>query len=246
MARQKVPNLAKWFSSCGGWPPGPDLSVLTVGLAAGFLDEQDEDGLTALSLAVMSEWLDGAKELLDAGADTELRHFRTGNTALQMAVSYQRDQALIPMLLAGGAKADAPNHFGNTPRKHAALVGLGGLFAEVLMESIPLPEPLIQNAEHLASHYYPRFKIPDRDERETLKPGQAVSLYVYGPRVEGKQDTVKVRITARGGRRPHVRYSATVETPLEQTHLRPGETEVTFGPEHVATVWMPRPARKRK
>ena len=75
-------------------------------------------------------------------------------------------------------------------------------FDHVPHKEKPLPPPRIQNAEHLADHYHPRFKVPDREERETLKVGQAVTLYVYGPKSEAKQDTVKVRITARKGRRP--------------------------------------------
>jgi hypothetical protein len=108
-----------------------------------------------------------------------------------------------------------------------------------------MPEPRIQNAEHLADHYHPRFKIPDREERETMQVGRAVDLYVYGPKAEGKQDTVKVRITARSGRRPQVRYTATVETPIERTHLAPDTTEVEFGPENIASVYVPRPAEKK-
>ena len=107
-----------------------------------------------------------------------------------------------------------------------------------------MPEPRIQNAEHLADHYHPRFKIPDREERETMRVGQAVDLYVYGPKAEGKQDTVKVRITARSGRRPQVRYTATVETPIERTHLAPDTTEVEFGPENIASVYVTRIGRK--
>src|SRR5262249_36817788 len=109
----------------------------------------------------------------------------------------------------------------------------------------PLPPPRIQNAEHLADHYHLRFKIPDREERETMQVGQAVDLYVYGPKTETKQDTVKVRVTARSGRRPHARYSAAVETPIERTHLAPGTTAVEFGPENIASVYVPRPAKKR-
>src|SRR5262245_57545418 len=109
---------------------------------------------------------------------------------------------------------------------------------------MPLPPPRIQNAEHLADHYYPNFKIPDREERETMKVGQAVDLHVYGPKAETKQDRVKVRITARHGRRPRVRYTANVETPIEQTHLAAGTTEVEFGPENIATVYVPQPDKK--
>ena len=61
MPRQKVPNLAEWFSNCGSWGDHHDLKVLKAGLAAGYLDEQDESGMTALSLAVMSQWMDGTK-----------------------------------------------------------------------------------------------------------------------------------------------------------------------------------------
>jgi hypothetical protein len=117
------------------------------------------------------------------------------------------------------------------------------LFEHIPGGEVRMPEPRIQNAEHLADHYHPRFEIPDREERETLKPGQAVNLYVYGPRCESKQDTVKVRITARAGRRPKVRYVGLVETPLERTHLVGGRTEVEFGPEHVATVFVPQQDR---
>src|SRR5262249_15505010 len=109
----------------------------------------------------------------------------------------------------------------------------------------PLPPPRIQNAEHLADHYHPRFKIPDRKEREMMRVGQAVDLYVFGPKAETKQDTVKVRITARSGRRPRVRYTAAVETPIERTHLAAGTTVVEFGPENIASVYVPRSGKKK-
>jgi hypothetical protein len=96
----------------------------------------------------------------------------------------------------------------------------------------------LQNAEHLADHYHPRFKIPRREERETMRVGQAVDLYVYGPRTDGKQDTVKVRISEASGDRPNVRYQALVETPLAETHLADGTTVIEFGPEHIASVYM--------
>jgi hypothetical protein len=108
-----------------------------------------------------------------------------------------------------------------------------------------LPPPRIQNAEHLAEHYHPRFEIPDREERENVQVGQAVDLYVYGPKAEGKQDTVKVRITARSGRPPDVRYTATVETPLARTHLAEGTAVLKFGAEHIASVYVPRPDEKK-
>jgi hypothetical protein len=86
-------------------------------------------------------------------------------------------------------------------------------------------------------------QIPDREERKTLKVGVAVDLYVYGPKRDDKQDTVKVRITKWSGRRPNVRYTATVETLLKQTNLPRGTKEVEFGPENVASVYIPRETR---
>jgi hypothetical protein len=77
-----------------------------------------------------------------------------------------------------------------------------------------------------------------------MQVGQAVELYVYGPKAETKQDTVKVRITAITGNRPNVRFTATVETPIEQTHLSAGTTFVDFGPENIASVYVTRPPKE--
>jgi hypothetical protein len=208
------------------------------------LNEQDEYGMTGLCLAVMSAWKEGVDELLRAGADTELHYFRTGETALHMAVD-QRNEPIIADLIAAGANPDAANYWGLTPRAKLPYAGLPPLFDRIPPGKVRLPPPRIQNAEHLADHYHPRFKIPDREERETMQAGQAVDLYVYGPSAETKQDTVKVRITTRSGRRPRVRYTATVETPLDRTHLPDGTTAVEFGPENIATVYVPRPGKKK-
>jgi hypothetical protein len=213
------------------------------GIEAGLVNDQDEWGMTALSLAVMSGWKEGVEKLLLARADTELRYFRTGVTALYMAVQ-QGNEPIIAALVAAGANPDAPNYWGLTPRTWASHKGLT-CFEHVPPTETPLPPPRVQNAEHLADHYHPRFKIPDRAERETMQVGQAVDLYVFGPKAETKQDTVKVRITARSGQRPRVRYTASVETPVERTHLPEGTTVVEFGPEHIASVYVPRPSKKK-
>jgi hypothetical protein len=247
-----APSSRNWFRNCGGWRPRHDLDELRRGIGAGLLNEQDEYGLTALHLAVTSGWLEGIEELLRAGADAESRYFRTGETPLLSAASdlgtatgeRLNSKAMVAALIAAGANPDAANHFGQTPRKLARSFGWK-LFANIPGKPVRMPEPRIQNAEHLADHYHPRFKIPDREEREKMQVGQAVDLYVYGPKAEGKQDTVKVRITARSGRRPRVRYTAAVETLVERTHLAPGTTEVKFGPENIASVYVPRPAKKK-
>jgi hypothetical protein len=253
VAKRKGDSRRDWFDNCGGWYPRHDLDDLRRGIEAGLLDEQDEYGMTALHLAVSSGWLEGIEELLRAGADTESRYFRTGETPLLSAASdlgtangeRLNSKAMVAALIAAGANPDAANHFGLTPRE-LALARFPGwkLFADVPAKPVQMPEPRIQNAEHLADHYHPRFKIPDREERETMQVGQAVDLYVYGPKAETKQDTVKVRITARKGRRPHVRYAGAVETHLERTHLAEGTTVVEFGPENIALVYVPRPQKK--
>jgi hypothetical protein len=239
MAKQKAPSPREWFDNCGGWGPRHDLVELRRGIKNGMLNAHDEYGMTALSLAVMSGWLEGVGELLRAGADTELRYFRTGETALYMAVQ-QRNQPIIAALVAAGANPDAPNYWGLTPRVWASHAG-STYFDHVPFRETPLPPPWIQNAEHLADHYHPRFKIPNREERETMQVGQAVDLYVYGPKAETKQDTVKIRITVVTGSGPKVRYKGTVETPIEQTHLAGGTTMLEFGPENIASVYVTRP-----
>jgi Ankyrin repeats (3 copies) len=240
MGKRKTPSPSDWLDNCGGWSPRFDLDELRRGIEAGMLNAQDEYGETALSLAVMSGWKEGVEELLRAGADTELRHFRTGATVLYMAVQ-ERNEPIIAALVAAGADPDAPNYWGLTPRTWASH-SLSTYFDHLPPVETPLPPPRIQNAEHLADHYHPRFEIPEREERETMEVGQAVDLYIFGPKEEMKQDTVKVRITARKGRGPGVHYTAMVETPIERTHLAPGTTVVEFGPENIATVYVPRPA----
>lgn len=242
VAKQRPPSLEEWCENCGGWRPRHDVGELRRGIASGMLNEQDEYGMTALSLAVMSGWKEGVDELLQAGADTELRYFRTGETALYIAVQ-KGTEPIIAALVAAGANPDAPNYWGLTPRTWASHRG-STCFDHVPPRKTPLPPPPVQNAEHLADHYHPRFKIPDREERETMQVGQAVDLYVYGPRAETKQDTVKVRITSVTGDRPTVQYTGTVEIPMERTHLTDGTTVLEFGPENIASVYVARPPKK--
>lgn len=248
MSEGKSLSLRQWLDNCGGWSARHDVDYLRRGIEAGLLNEQNEYGTTALHAAVSSGWLEGIEELIRAGADTESRYLRTGETPLLTAANdlgtangeRLNSEEMVLVLTAAGANPDAANHFGLTPRKSASLrLPERNLFGEIPEKAAQMPEPHIQNAEHLADHYYPQFEIPDREERETMQTGQAVDLYVYGPKAEGKQDTVKVRITDRSGRRPDVRYTASVETPLDRTNLAPGTTTVEFGPENIASVYVP-------
>ncbi|HJR72933.1 MAG TPA: ankyrin repeat domain-containing protein [Luteimonas sp.] len=243
--------MEDWLENCGGWSPRLDLDELRRGIQTGLVNKQDEYGTTALHAAVSSGWLEGIEELLRAGADTELRYFRTGATPLLTATSdlgtgngeRLNSKGMVAALLKAGANPDAANHFGETPRKIANFRE-SEVFDHVPEQPVQMPEPRIQNAEHLADHH-PRFKIPDREERETMQVGQAVVLYVYGPNTGDKQEKVKVRITASDGARPHVRYKATVEMPIEHTHLPPNTTELEFAPENIASVYVPRSTKRK-
>ncbi|WP_459557165.1 ankyrin repeat domain-containing protein [Lacunimicrobium album] len=229
-------SLKEWFANCGGWKPSHDLNALRTGISSGLLNEQDKHGMSALAFAVASGWLEGVNELLAAGADIELRSYRTGETALYTALQVKND-GIITSLIASGANPDSPNYWGITPRFWASRKGLS-CFDQILVRETPLPAPHFQNAEHLADHHYPNFQIPDRSEREMMQIGQAVDLYVYGPKTETKQDAVKVRIISKTGYGAEVRYVGDVETPIERTHLHNSMTVVEFGPENIASVYL--------
>src|SRR5262249_5596254 len=62
VAKRTAPSLREWFDNCGGWRPRHDLDELRRGIKAGLVNEQDEYGMTALSLAVMSGWKEGVEE----------------------------------------------------------------------------------------------------------------------------------------------------------------------------------------
>ena len=140
-------------------------------------------------------------------------------------------------MIEAGANPDAPNYWGVTPRRWGKIKD-SKCFDDVAFRDTPLPPARIQNAEHLADHFYPSFKIPNREERESIQIGQAVDLYVYGPKSDSKQDAVKVRITAVEGTGPNVRYTATVETPIESTHLAVGTTVLQLTPENIASEYV--------
>jgi len=232
-------GLRHWFENFCRWNTQHHQEhVLREGISQGWLNEQDIYGMTALSLAIMWDWNEGVHVLLKASANPELRYHRTGETALYMAVQ-SRKEAFLVALLQARANPEAANFWGVTPRQLAVKFGLSQHFQSVSVQAMTWPEWRIQNAEHLADHYHPHFKIPDRRERESLQVGQAVDLYVYGPRSNDKQDTVKVRITSRSGQGAKRRYTANVETPIERTHLPPESTLLKFGPENIATVYVP-------
>src|SRR5215469_3499848 len=112
---KEVMRMDQWFWICGGLTPHRNLDDLRSGIKEGLINRQDEYGATALALSVGSHWTEGVAELLRAGADTELRDYRTGSTALYRA-ALDRDQAMVALLVSAGANPDNPNYWGVTPR----------------------------------------------------------------------------------------------------------------------------------
>ncbi|MGZ3418147.1 MAG: ankyrin repeat domain-containing protein [Polyangiales bacterium] len=226
----------QWFSSFDAFSKVRDLAAVEAGVAV-HRDAQDEWGMTALHLALTMRWHEAMRVLLAAGADTELRYHRTGETPLHTAVG-ERNQPMIQALLDAGADADAQNYWGLTPRTKAESFMLTAFFEEVPVRprSTTIPAARIQNAEHLADHFHPRFKIPKRAERESLQAGQAVDIHVLGP----KPPAVKVRIYERNENNG-VEYRARLDPPEQDCNLASGTSEVRFGPEHVATIYLQRP-----
>ena len=102
-----------------------------------------------------------------------------------------------------------------------------------------MPPPFrVQNAEHLADHHHPRFEIPELEERRSLQPGTAFDLHVHGPR----PPRVKVRIRGRRGEAVSTLYQVFMDPAEQDCNMPPGLSELTVGPEHVATVYLKKKA----
>jgi hypothetical protein len=225
-----------WFREFDPILKRRDLDAVRQQATPELIDAQDEDGMTALHFAVAMNWADAMPVLLELGANPELRHHRTGSTPLLTAVTEKLDR-IVRALLRAGSNADAANFAGLTPRKAAKQAGLERLFVDVEACDPTWPPFALQNAEHLADHYHPRFRIPGREEREQLAIGQAVEVHVHGP----KQPRVKIRIFAITRQGASIRYRARIDPPDQDTNVPPGTIELEFGPEHVATVFLKRP-----
>lgn len=99
----------------------------------------------------------------------------------------------------------------------------------------------LDNAEEMHARYPERFHIPSREERASLQVGARVKLVFLlmtqrqgRPVVQGERMWCTVREAADG------RYVGTLDSdPATSQVLRPGD-RVEFGPEHVASVLIPK------
>lgn len=230
-------DVEDWFRLFEAYPDERDFDRFREMIRPALLDAQDEWGMTALHLAVTTSWPEAVDLLLAHGASTEPRYHRTGETALHSAVR-TRQPDLVRALLLGGANPDAAPYGGITARDAAVRLGFGELFTDVEERDVVWPPLRVQNAEHLAEHHRPQFGIPPRREREQLDVGRAVDVHVHGPR---KQASVKLRIFEVEGSGASVRYRGRLDPAVQETNLPEGVTELAFGPEHVATIYVPRP-----
>ena len=85
------------------------------------VDEEDFQGITPLSYAIVNDWTVAAKILIAAGADINHRD-KYGHTILITHVSAGRHK-MVPFLLANGADASIVDPLGDTALEIAAFVG---------------------------------------------------------------------------------------------------------------------------
>jgi ankyrin repeat protein len=100
-------------------------SALVEPLAPGNLDVRNDDGRTALDVAVSLGHAETVKLLAGAGSDVNPPD-KSGRTPLQVAMSLdnaQQASAVAPALINAGAKVDAADRRGNTPLHLAAQSG---------------------------------------------------------------------------------------------------------------------------
>jgi len=99
----------------------------------------------------------------------------------------------------------------------------------------------LANAEELHARHPDRFQIPSRQERASLQVGARVKLVFLlrterkgQPIIQGERMWCTIREVVAG------RYVATLDSdPATSQVLKPGD-RVEFGPEHVASVLIPR------
>ena len=78
------------------------------------LNTPNKKGYTPLMLSVNNDYINSAVNFLQAGADPDLRHSKTGDTALHLAAE-KGNSAIVKALLAFGADVKSKNGIGKTP-----------------------------------------------------------------------------------------------------------------------------------
>ncbi len=106
------------------------------------LNQPKEKGDTLLMLSIRSGYVTGAIIFLEAGANPDVQHHETGDTALHLAVE-KKSSSLLKALLAFGANVHIKNHKGETPLDVAR--------AEGAKECVEILDDIIKRMEKAAS-----------------------------------------------------------------------------------------------
>ncbi|RXZ65566.1 ankyrin repeat domain-containing protein [Pelagerythrobacter rhizovicinus] len=109
---------------------------------------RDKTGNTPLAIAVRLGFVEGAEELIDAGARVD-DVSATGETPLIAAV-HRRDNAMVELLLKKGANPDRTDNSGRSARDYAELLGSNSRIAHAIAEAD-------ENKASAGASYGPRF-----------------------------------------------------------------------------------------
>lgn len=113
------------------------------------LNKPNEDGDTPLMLSVRNGYVTSAVIFLEAGANPDVQHRKTGDTALHLAVE-AGNSSLLKALLAFGADVQVKNHKGKTPLDIAR--------AEGAKECVKILEDIIKRMAKAASQVSDTFE----------------------------------------------------------------------------------------
>ncbi|XP_021697567.1 nuclear factor NF-kappa-B p110 subunit isoform X1 [Aedes aegypti] len=131
------------------------------------LDSTNDDGFTALHLAVMCKNLKATKVLLDRGASYVLRDLKHGNNILHIAVESD-SLDMVNFILEGVDKtlADEPNNAGYTPLQLANARHLANANNKLIVRELLRYNPSgVLEKEHLTEE-----EDDDQEQEENLPP----------------------------------------------------------------------------
>ena len=134
------------------------------------LDTPNKEGNTPLMLSIRNGYVTSAFIFLEAGANPDVQHRETGDTALHLVVE-NKNSSLLKALLAFGANVHIKNHNGKTPLDVAR--------AEGAKECVKILEDIIKRMEKAAS------EVSDTFEPISIPPNAVFLLSLDGGGTRG-------------------------------------------------------------
>lgn len=172
------------------------------------LDRVDRMGHTALMVAVRIGDLEMIELLLDAGADTEVRHEWRGNI-LETAAA-RADPHVVELLLRGGANVHAENGNGDTP--------LIAMLSPVLDNVSPQRVECVRRLVRAGARLHYRYR--QRDGRPDDKCALCAVAGSYGGFSDGHAAALRVLLDAGGAPLLHARGAEALEEAIMRGHGR--------------------------